>query len=108
MKKLMLIGATIVAGLIAYVSLLDAKTYDAGAGRVWELQGSPSTTQMTGIFFEVFSEKRPDGSYSSVTFNCIEEPLMICWTINGRYFDTNGIGSPGSGAASGTNGTVES
>jgi len=112
MKKLMLIGATIVVGLIAYVSLYSYVDTNAGTGKSWKLQGNPDVQGMNGDYLENSRVITPSGEVLSISFTCNYNPQQLCWIIiNGgktfRSFGINEVSGDPNYVGSGS-GTVES
>jgi len=111
MKKLMLIGATIVAGLIAYVSLYSYVDVSAGLGKEWTFQGNAGINSMEGIYAENYRVTDASGEVTSISFSCIYKPNSMCWEITGgggvfRYYGIGEQQSDPNSAAPGS-GTVE-
>jgi len=113
MKKLMLIGATIVAGLIAYVSLYSYVDTEAGAGKTWSYGGNPGVTGQEGIYTEINRTITPSGEVTSISFTCAIDPNQLCWVIinDGKTFRSFGLSentNVGEGyLPSGSSGSVE-
>jgi len=93
MKKLMLIGATIVVGLVVFATLQAYVDISAGSGRVWSLQQQPGLMGMDGEWYENYRVEDATGQVISISFTCVKAN-QLCWQImgDGSILRTYGIG----------------
>ena len=84
MKKLMMIGATIVVGLFAFVILNADTPHRAADGGIWvDSGGTPvADGSVAGKYNGGTSYGDPINGYTRLVINCIYNPAKICYTIS--------------------------